>query len=219
MKEERKKELEEYLGTSTSNPSNKELEEAWASFEGDSHEQQGTFYRRTALLRIRRDMLNYDKISTGQGILRTMKEKGMHSGKIIDYGCGVSDYGLVFAEAGYDVIIVDFPEILDFAVWRYTRRGLKVSTIEVSKDNFYPVLPRVDLIIFGDVLEHFPEPLIVLENAYNSLNDEGYIYTSGYPLDHFTKMGDHLVRNEKECKQFLETKFKREGKYLRRRKE
>lgn len=204
---ERKEELEKYLGYSTTEPSSEELKKHNGRFRGDSNKQLEDFYQQNALIRIRRDMLHWNKIPTAINLLKQVKEAGLVSGTIIDYGCGVADYGLVFAEAGYKVILVDFANLLKFAEWRFKKRGLQCSTIKVTKDNFYPDLPKVDLVIFGDILEDLPKPLFVLQKVYLSLNTKGLIWTSAYPIVPFVVDHDHLCRERDACVLFLNGNF------------
>ncbi len=51
---------------------------------------------------------------------------------ILDYGCGVSDIGLLFCEKGDDVTIADLDnKKFDFAIWRFKKREYLINTIKI----------------------------------------------------------------------------------------
>jgi 2-polyprenyl-3-methyl-5-hydroxy-6-metoxy-1,4-benzoquinol methylase len=112
---------------------------------------------------------------------------------MVDYGCGVSDYGLAFGLHGFAVTLVDLAgRCLDFAASRYRRRGLSCTVIEVRPDDEYPELPTADVVVAGDVLEHLRDPRIVIANVARSLSPRGYFWFPDFPFKEKSIGGAHL---------------------------
>ncbi len=112
---------------------------------------------------------------------------------VLDYGCGVSDYGLAFAVHGYNVTISDIEGgNLDFAKFRYQRRKLPVQTIAITESQMYPDLGNQQIVLSGEVLEHIRNPVQLLKNIKNALSSKGYLWHSGYPEDSREVGGSHL---------------------------
>ncbi|MBK8190002.1 MAG: methyltransferase [Vampirovibrionales bacterium] len=131
--------------------------------------------------------------------------------KVLDYGCGVGDYGLSLAVFGYRITLCDIEGgNLDFARWRFEQRGLTHDVIAVSEDNLYPDLGAQDIILAGEVLEHVRQPLTVLERCYESLPAGGLLWLSGYPEHAREVGGDHLpeaAEQREACLGFLQQAF------------
>jgi SAM-dependent methyltransferase len=92
----------------------------------------------------------------------------------LDYGSGIGNDALVFAEAGFDVTLADISDcLLAFAAWRCRRRGFAVRTIDLKRES----LPadRFDVVLCFDVLEHIPEPLGVVRNIRAALRAGGLL--------------------------------------------
>lgn len=126
--------------------------------------------------------------------------------KVLDYGCGVSDYGIYFARLGAKVDILDIDkEALAFATWRFLQEGLHVTAIES--------IDFADLVIFGEVLDHLPDPLNTL--AFYGKHAR-FIFTSSYPFrsddandvhwqhDHHPKTA---LTQQPACREYLEKHF------------
>lgn len=130
---------------------------------------------------------------------------------VIDYGCGVADYGLSFASQGYQVKLVDIEGgNLDFARWRFAQRNIPVDVLPVTEANLYPRIEKADIVIAGEVLEHVREPMRVIRNMYDALPAGGFFWTSCYPMKENEIRGDHLQEAADvrlECKRFLETRY------------
>jgi SAM-dependent methyltransferase len=76
----------------------------------------------------------------------------------LDYGSGIGNDALVFAEAGYEVALADISEpLLEFAAWRCRRRGYSVRTLDLKREA--PPREAFDAVVCFDVLEHIPRPL------------------------------------------------------------
>lgn len=92
----------------------------------------------------------------------------------LDYGSGIGNDALVFAEAGFDVTLADISDcLLAFAAWRCRRRGFAVRTIDLKRDP----LPasRYDVVVCFDVLEHIPKPLRVLRRIRRAMRRDGLL--------------------------------------------
>lgn len=124
-----------------------------------------------------RTMMKYDRYRECESIYNflikhNIKLKGLD---ILDFGCGVGDYGIFMARKGAKVTFCDFPELINFAKFRCQRENLSCQTI------FAPIQElqkEFDFIIFGEVLEHLNNPLGLLK----SIQGTNLIFTSAYPF-------------------------------------
>ena len=154
-------------------------------------------YRSVSLLKIARMMTGYTRFGSAAKLLQHLNSiyppAQRKNVKVLDYGCGASDYGLAFAQAGYSVTILDIEGgHLDFALWRFEQRKLPVKSIPVRADQVYPDLGEQNVIIAGEVFEHLRNPLQVLKNMYGALPVGGMLWYSGYP-DYAREVGaEHL---------------------------
>ena len=129
-------------------------------------------------------MLTYERYSMITGYLDFMIKdsgKNLSEFKVLDYGCGVSDIGLLFSSLGAGVTICDLDnKRFDFLVWRFKKRGFNPEAIRVKDTEVYPVLPRLkfDLIIATELFEHVRNPLKLLKNFTESLKSGGYLFDS-----------------------------------------
>ena len=82
------------------------------------------------------------------------------SGKVLEYGCGVSTHGIACAQQGCEVCAVDISDkMLEVSKKRYELRSLPViiqKPDEDLQDNYY------DIVLCTDVLEHIPDPVSLL---------------------------------------------------------
>lgn len=129
---------------------------------------------------------------------------------ILDYGCGVGDYGIYFLRRGKKVSFYDFDHMLDFVKFRCNREGLKAEYI-VVKDNKVDLNKDYDLYIFGEVLEHLNNPFEVLKGIIEK--KPKYIATSSYPFvdnSYFLKDRHSLKAKEqrRDCKEVLQESYK-----------
>jgi O-antigen/teichoic acid export membrane protein/SAM-dependent methyltransferase len=129
-------------------------------------------------------MLAYERYSMVTDYLDFMKKdscKNFSEFRVLDYGCGVSDIGLLFASLGAEVTICDLDnKKFDFTEWRFKRRGYSPHSIRVADTEVYPELPesRFDLIIATELFEHVRDPLRLLKNLTNALKTGGYLLDS-----------------------------------------
>src|SRR6185436_3201747 len=95
---------------------------------------------KTARRGIARNLLKSVRLAQAAELLAAFDERfppeARASTRVLDYGCGTSDHGLLFAIAGYQVAIADIPSKVRFAAWRFTRRRLPVEVIEIDNTNW-----------------------------------------------------------------------------------
>lgn len=130
---------------------------------------------------------------------------------ILDYGCGVGDYGIQLIRNGAtDVSFYDFPRATNFVNYRLEEEGLKGNIIDA--DHKKVLLEDYQLIIFGEVLEHIDNPYQVLIEA----SQAKYIFTSSYPYrsddpdDPYWSNHDHGDKARilmPKCRELLENNY------------
>lgn len=99
--------------------------------------------------------------------------------RIVDYGCGLGYISFEMAKANSEtkVYLLDVDCLtLDFAEYRFRKHGIDVETIPVSKDELYPKLPKHNICIATEVMEHLNNPLTAYENIYHSMEVGGVLY-------------------------------------------
>jgi SAM-dependent methyltransferase len=102
---------------------------------------------------------------------RDVKMKGL---RVLDYGCGVADYSLYFRRLGSVACIYDIDDAaLEFVKHRFEKEGFNPPIIDGIMSNH-------DLIIFGEVLDHLPDPFGAVNEAIHGQVE--YIFTSSYPF-------------------------------------
>lgn len=153
-------------------------------------------YKETAPLYILRLLLAYDRIKMLTPYFTAIQN---HIGKdfkginVLDYGCGTSDIGLLFAALGADVTIVELEDKVGFAEWRYDQRGYKVDSIKVMKTTEYPKLEeqRYNIVFASEILEHVTDPLKLVKSFVDCMQYDAILFNS---VDNFEKKleGDHL---------------------------
>jgi SAM-dependent methyltransferase len=83
---------------------------------------------------------------------------------------------------------------LEFAEWRYGRRGLSCKVVAVTDTETIPALPReaFDIVVASEVLEHVRDPLRLLQSFKETTRNGGLLFcTAGNALDRQVE-GDHL---------------------------
>jgi SAM-dependent methyltransferase len=95
--------------------------------------------------------------------------------RYLDYGSGIGSDALVFAAAGFHITLADVAEpLLAFAKWRCERRGIKVQTIDLKRQQ--PPRHAFDAVVCFDVLEHVHRPLRTLDGISRSLSPGGLLF-------------------------------------------
>ena len=114
------------------------------------------------------------------------------SRKILDFGCGIGQDGILFAEAGFEVTLADLPgKTFDFAKWRVERRGLKIKLVNSDE-----LSQKYDAILCFDVLEHLWEPREIVEYLCNHLSDNGILLVTA----HFERTEIHPMHLERNVR-------------------
>jgi SAM-dependent methyltransferase len=141
----------------------------WDSYTGDPHEN------------VQRMFLAYNRYYEADLIAQWLKtnEPEFSELTVLDYGCGVGDYGVYLIRQGVkSADFYDFPRAVNFVAHRLKQEALDNGTI-INADASSVRMSKYDLVIFGEVLEHLDDPLTVIKSA----TDAGakYIFTSSYP--------------------------------------
>ena len=129
-------------------------------------------------------MLAYERYSFITDYLDFMaNDSGMKLDEfnILDYGCGVSDIGLLFCSLGAKVTICDLENRrFEFVLERFKRRGYEPVPIKIKDTEIYPELPEneYNLIIATELFEHVRDPLKLLKNFTKALLGGGYLLDS-----------------------------------------
>jgi 2-polyprenyl-3-methyl-5-hydroxy-6-metoxy-1,4-benzoquinol methylase len=183
-------------------PNSKKFENKLSSFfqnrtKRDSQLKEA--YKKAAYHYSLRLMIAYERYSYIIPYMNQLKKqlnKPIKKWRVTDYGCGVSDCGLLFSSLGARVTIVDLDdEKLDFTRLRFSSRGLQVKVLKIESPDQYPALPKKqDLIIATEVLEHVRDPFQLLKNFHKALHIHGLLFDSmgGIFSRDFKSKGDHL---------------------------
>lgn len=125
--------------------------------------------------------IDYSRYRYSDQIIATLKNRGEDFNKliVIDYGCGVADYGMEFGRLGSEVWFYDNPTYLNFVLFRISKEE-KQFTHHFLDTDLKPEMPKVNVAIFGEVLEHLENPLEVITEFVKA--DTKYIFTSSYPF-------------------------------------
>ena len=120
--------------------------------------------------------------------------------KILEFGCGIGQDGILFAEASFEVTLADLPgKTFDFAKWRVNKRG-----VNIFFTNSNELKEKYDGILCFDVLEHVWEPKEIVEYLNHHLQSGGILLITA----HFEHTGEHPMHLERNVKylggEFLE---------------
>ena len=136
-------------------------------------------------------------------IFNIMNEKLCKNATVIDYGCCVGDFSILFANMGFDVYAFDLDiETLNFAEQRFKDRNLNIKVFRVKENMKIPTInKKADFVFCRDVLEHTVDPINVLQYFYDNLNEKGYMYTSTMnPGEEIYIGAEHLENTIKQAK-------------------
>ncbi|MCP4709281.1 MAG: methyltransferase domain-containing protein [Planctomycetes bacterium] len=98
---------------------------------------------------------------------------------VVDYGSGLGYISLEIGqrEKQAKICLVDIEcLVLEFAEYRIKENGIDVVAIPVNKDNLYPKLPKHNICIATEVMEHVCQPVLVYQNIYESMETGGILY-------------------------------------------
>lgn len=115
---------------------------------------------------------------------------------IVDYGCGVGSDSLHLNQLGYKVIAMDVQGLaLVFAKGRFQKYGAKIKIVE---SNYKSKIPKCDLILSLDTLEHVFDPYKTLDTMF-AAKPKAILLTTAFGVhDHDNQGGipmhtDHKV--------------------------
>lgn len=177
-----------------------------------------TAYKKSAFDYSLRLMLAYERFSYFQPYFKYLQKKinaGKGAWKVLDYGCGVSDVGLLLSALGCQVTLVDIDDLkLAFACFRFKKRKFKVKCFPLKNISQLPRFrQKYDLIIASEIFEHVPDPLLLLKHFYHYLTPQGYLFDSmGGRFERSNKKGDHLqqasaIGNSESFKKYYKNHF------------
>jgi 2-polyprenyl-3-methyl-5-hydroxy-6-metoxy-1,4-benzoquinol methylase len=203
--EDRAFELAEYLSKSPEEVKflyeeyhqNKRLKKDKSALDLSTDDKVLAHYRDDIEMHLTKKMLAYTRFGAALKVLRYVNayfpKNRRQEIKVLDYGCGVADYALAFANQGYHPVLCDIEgSHLDFAEWRFRRRGLAYDSIPVTNDNLYPDFGTIHIIIAGEVLEHVRDPLQVVQKFDQAMPKGAFFWSSGFPDDEREVGGTHL---------------------------
>ena len=98
---------------------------------------------------------------------------------IVDYGCGLAyqSFDMASQNPNSKIYLIEIESvILDFSCYRLKRLGVVPQVIPVTKENIYPKLPRHNICIATEVMEHLVDPLQTYKNIFNSMDSGGLLY-------------------------------------------
>jgi len=121
-----------------------------------------------------------EKFKSEQKLVEFLKNNLKEGSDILDYGCDVGDFSILFSRLGYNVTVCDLDTaLLDFAEFRFIKRKLKINIKRISSNLEIPEFnKKFDFIFCRNVLEHTLNPLSILYNNYRYLSKNGLFYTS-----------------------------------------
>lgn len=93
------------------------------------------------------------------------------TGNLLDVGCSYGFYLQVFKQKGYNAVGIDTSKkALDYA-----KRQLKLKVLESSFETYHFNPKSWDIITLFDVLEHFPNPKMIIEKIHSTLKENGIV--------------------------------------------
>lgn len=156
-----------------------------------------------------------EKFENQLEIFDFMEENLSKNSIVMDYGCCVGDFSILFAKMGFKVLSIDLDiDTFKFAENRFKNRNLDIACYSILKDMKLPKLSqKVNFVFCRDVLEHTVNPIEVLTFFYDNLADDGYMYISTMnPGEEIYIGAEHLENTIKkaqseEYREFFEKHF------------
>lgn len=205
------KELSEYFGLSldearqTCESALSDSKREWETVPRESPQQVLDFYDRTRSYIFEHvwwHVQDHDNNAANIAALEyALKQNGR---RYMDFGSGVGSNALLFARHGFEVTLADVSRtMLDFARWRFERRGLKANYIYLRETS----LPteQFDYITAVDVFEHLTNPAHELQKLGQALAVGGTLifnYWVGQDPDrpmHILHSSDPIFRVLRRC--------------------
>jgi 2-polyprenyl-3-methyl-5-hydroxy-6-metoxy-1,4-benzoquinol methylase len=157
-----------------------------------------------------------DKFNSQINIFNYIEKNLKKDSQVLDYGCCVGDFSILFAKLGFNVTVCDLDiPTLNFAMNRFKNRDLKIKKYGIKEDLLVPKMNDIkfNFIFCRDVLEHVTNPLKILNFFYYALDSNGMIYISTMNPGEKTYInGEHLrmsveMANTKKYKEFFNNHF------------
>lgn len=98
--------------------------------------------------------------------------------RYLDYGAGTGSGALFFAKENIETTAADLSRrMLDFAEWRFKRRGFSARFLDMKKE----ALPEktFDMITCFHVLQHVEDPLALMRQLRGALKEGGILIVNG----------------------------------------
>lgn len=112
---------------------------------------------------------------------------------VVDYGAGVGTFCLLAAERGFNVRHLDLEsQTVEFARWRYERRGLSIDVDFVS--GAHDDLPATSCIACLEVVEHLSHPIRFLDAVTRAVKPRGFLLVSE-SCSYVEEFASHLELN------------------------
>jgi len=149
-------------------------------------------YRKQDLVYTTRLMLCYNRVYFISPYLKLINRRGIKT--VLDYGCGVSDIGLLLSKLGCDLSLVDLdlPKLY-FTKQRFIWRKLPVKIYPVDNtEKLANISEKYDLIIATEIIEHYRYPIKMINYFYDRLNNDGLLLLTIGKSFKKEKGGDHL---------------------------
>lgn len=123
----------------------------------------------------------YDLESTeASGLLISMVPQGA---RVLDVGCGDGTLAMMLRDQRNAIVVGLEPNAARAAV--AAARGITVHQLELTP-SLLEQLGQFDVVLFADVLEHIPDPSIVLRAAIHFLQPGGVVLASVPNVAHWT---------------------------------
>lgn len=150
-------------------------------------------YKELDPIYVARLMLTYNRVDFIQPYLEIIKQNNIKY--ILDYGCGVSDIGILLSQKYkkfVDLVDLDLPKIR-LTQKRFNWRGLDTNIYTVDNtEKLAEIDKKYDLIIANEIIEHFRFPIKMINWFYSHLNKNGLLLLSKGRKFIRKTGGDHL---------------------------
>lgn len=121
-----------------------------------------------------------EKGLSGHALLaKSLIEKINAAPVVVDYGCGLAYVSFEIARLEKDakIYLLDVDCLhLEFIEHRFRKYGFDIGVMRVTNNDLYPKLPKHNICIATEVMEHVFEPLTVYQNIHESMEDGGILY-------------------------------------------
>ena len=134
------------------------------------------------------------------------------SKRFLDYGAGIGDMCIRVKQINNDVNVTHYDlkgETMDFASWRFLKRGMKVKKIEAS-DGEDRLQNKYDTIICFDVLEHVVDPKKHLKRIQKHLEHNGQLFIKA-PFEESKTQPMHMDSEKSLDEYLINLNFKKKG--------